>query len=81
MWRPLFWIVAAIALLAFIMAALTFEDSRPADLDAPRDLMACVGDGRVYGSIRRRRAADLLAGYTTSRPPRPWWVGWRCGSR
>ena len=24
----------------FIMAALTFEDSPPADLDAPRDLMA-----------------------------------------
>ena len=34
-WRPLFWIVAAIALLALVMAALTFDDAPPADLDAP----------------------------------------------
>src|ERR1700754_3120799 len=39
-WRPLFWIIAAIAVLALIMAALTFEDAPPADLDAPRDLWA-----------------------------------------
>ena len=39
-WRPLFWIIAGIALIALIMAALTFEDAPPADLDAPRDLWA-----------------------------------------
>lgn len=39
-WRPLFWIIAGIAVLALIMAALTFEDAPPADLDAPRDLRA-----------------------------------------
>ncbi|WP_081395060.1 MFS transporter [Mycolicibacterium conceptionense] len=39
-WRPLFWIVAGIAFLALVMAALTFEDAPPADLDAPRDLRA-----------------------------------------
>ena len=39
-WRPLFWIVAAIALVALVMAALTFDDAPPADLDAPRDLWA-----------------------------------------
>ncbi|MHC9295348.1 MFS transporter [Mycobacterium sp. LTG2003] len=39
-WRPLFWAVAAIALLALVMAALTFEDAPPADRDAPRDLTA-----------------------------------------
>lgn len=39
-WRPLFWVVAAIAVLALVMAALTFEDAPPADLDAPRDLTA-----------------------------------------
>lgn len=39
-WRPLFWVVAAIALLALVMAALTFDDAPPADLDAPRDLLA-----------------------------------------
>ncbi|MBU9762522.1 MFS transporter [Mycobacterium sp. TNTM28] len=39
-WRPLFWIIAAISVAALIMAALTFEDAPPADLDAPRDLKA-----------------------------------------
>jgi MFS family permease/nucleotide-binding universal stress UspA family protein len=39
-WRPLFWIVAAIALMALILAALTFDDAPPADRDAPRDLYA-----------------------------------------
>jgi MFS family permease/nucleotide-binding universal stress UspA family protein len=39
-WRPLFWIVAAVALLALVMALLTFDDAPPADLDAPRDLPA-----------------------------------------
>ncbi len=39
-WRPLFWIVAAVALLALILAALTFDDAPPADPQAPRDLKA-----------------------------------------
>jgi MFS family permease len=39
-WRPLFWIVAAIALGALILAALTFDDAPPADRDAPWDLTA-----------------------------------------
>lgn len=39
-WRPLFWIVAGIALAALILAALTFDDAPPADPDAPRDLPA-----------------------------------------
>ncbi|MGY4710605.1 MFS transporter [Mycolicibacterium sp. CBM1] len=39
-WRPLFWIIAVIALLALVMATLTFEDAPPADRDAPRDLPA-----------------------------------------
>lgn len=39
-WRPLFWIVAAIALTALILAALTFDDAPPADPNAPRDLWA-----------------------------------------
>ena len=58
-WRPLFWIIAAIALLALVMAALTFEDAPPADLDAPRDLpaigLAAVG---CAARLHRRRAAD-----------------------
>ncbi len=39
-WRPLFWIVAAVALLALVLAVLTFDDAPPADPQAPRDLKA-----------------------------------------
>lgn len=41
-WRPLFWIVAAIALTALVLAALTFDDAPPADREAPRDGWAIV---------------------------------------
>lgn len=41
-WRPLFWIVAAVALAALVLAVLTFDDAPPADRDAPRDLPAIV---------------------------------------
>lgn len=51
-WRPLFWIVAAVALGALVMAALTFDDAPPADLDAPRDLwaigLAAAGCGAAF---------------------------------
>ncbi len=36
-WRPLFWVIAAIAVLALILSALTFEDVPPADPSTPRD--------------------------------------------
>ncbi len=39
-WRPLFWIVAGISVMALILAALTFEDSPPANPDSPQDLPA-----------------------------------------
>jgi MFS family permease len=39
-WRPLFWIIAAISLAALILSLLTFEDSPPADREAPRDVTA-----------------------------------------
>ena len=39
-WRPLFWIVAGIAVTALVLAILTFEDAPPADPDSPRDLPA-----------------------------------------
>jgi MFS family permease len=39
-WRPLFWIVAAIALAAFILTILTFEDAPPADPESPKDPLA-----------------------------------------
>ncbi|HEY1824055.1 MAG TPA: MFS transporter [Trebonia sp.] len=48
-WRPLFWIAAGIALLALILALLTFEDAPPANRDAPRDVwaIALAGVGAV----------------------------------
>jgi MFS family permease len=46
-WRPLFWIIAGISAIALVLVVLTFEDSPPANPDAPRDLpaitMAAVG--------------------------------------
>jgi MFS family permease len=39
-WRPLFWIVAAVALSALVLSILTFEDAPPADPDSPRDPLA-----------------------------------------
>jgi MFS family permease len=39
-WRPLFWIVAGVAVLAFVLAVLTFEDAPPADPTSPIDLPA-----------------------------------------
>src|SRR5436309_8602660 len=39
-WRPLFWVIAAISLAALVLSVLTFEDSPPADRDAPRAPLA-----------------------------------------
>ena len=39
-WRPLFWIVAGIALTSLLLSLLTFEDAPPANLDAPRAPLA-----------------------------------------
>jgi hypothetical protein len=49
-WHTLFWIVAAIGVLAMVFALLTYEDEDPQDTDAPWDVAAillalfgCVG--------------------------------------
>lgn len=39
-WRTLFWVVAGIAVVAWILALLTFEDAEPQDRDAPWDWLA-----------------------------------------
>jgi hypothetical protein len=39
-WRPLFWIIAAIAASALVLAVLTFDDAPPANPDSPLDLPA-----------------------------------------
>ena len=48
-WRPLFWVVAGISLVAFTLTILTFEDAPPADRSAPYDPLA-VGLAAV-GSV------------------------------
>jgi MFS family permease len=48
-WRPLFWVIAAIAVGALVLAVLTFEDAPPADRTAPRDptVIALAASGCV----------------------------------
>lgn len=41
-WRPLFWIVAGIGVLALLFVLLTFEDQEPQDQSAPWDWVAIV---------------------------------------
>jgi MFS family permease len=54
-WRPLFWVIAGIAVMALILSALTFDDVPPADPTAPRDpiaigLAACGCVGAFWGA-------------------------------
>jgi len=54
-WRPLFWVIAAISAAALLLAALTFEDTPPADRTAPRSplpiaLAAAGSIAAFYGS-------------------------------
>jgi MFS family permease len=39
-WRPLFWVIAGISVVALLLVVLTFEDAPAANPDAPRDLPA-----------------------------------------
>jgi MFS family permease len=39
-WRPLFWIISAIAASALVLSVLTFDDAPPADPESPRDPLA-----------------------------------------
>jgi MFS family permease len=59
-WRPLFFIVAGVALAALVLSLLTFEDAPPGDRTAPVDppaiLLAAVGSvAAFYG------ASELLS--------------------
>jgi hypothetical protein len=67
-WRPLFWIVAGIALVALILAALTFEDSPAANPDSPRDLpaigLAAVGCVAAFFGASELTSHAFLNGET-----------------
>jgi MFS family permease len=41
-WRPLFWVVAGVSLVALVLSLLTFEDAPAADPTAPKDPLAIV---------------------------------------
>jgi MFS family permease len=41
-WRPLFWIVAGLGVLALLFVLLTYEDQPPQDRSAPWDVVALV---------------------------------------
>jgi MFS family permease len=41
-WRPLFWITAGVAVIALVLAVLTFEDAPPADPNSPFDPLALI---------------------------------------
>jgi MFS family permease len=58
-WRPLFWIVAGIAVLGLLMSLLTFQDAPPADRTAPRDGLA-IGLATVGSVAAFWGASELL---------------------
>lgn len=67
-WRPLFWIVAAIAAVALILAVLTFEDAPAANPDSPRDLravaLAAIGCGAAFFGASELLTHSFLDGET-----------------
>ncbi|MFG1806337.1 MFS transporter [Streptomyces sp. NPDC049040] len=58
-WRPLFWIIAGIAVAALVLSVLTFQDTPPANPDGPVDLIA-VGLATVGCVAAFFGASELL---------------------
>jgi MFS family permease len=69
-WRPLFWIIAAIAVAAFLLAVLTYEYQPPADRSAPWDF-AATGLAAIGSVAAFWGASELL----THRFLGPWTIG------
>jgi nucleotide-binding universal stress UspA family protein/MFS family permease len=67
-WRPLFWVVAGISVMALILAVLTFEDSPPANPDSPRDLpaigLAATGCVAAFFGASELTSHPFLSGET-----------------
>jgi hypothetical protein len=67
-WRPLFWIIAAIAASALVLSVLTFDDAPPANPDSPRDLpaiaLAAVGCVAAFFGASELLTHPFLAGET-----------------
>ncbi|HEX5192530.1 MAG TPA: MFS transporter [Solirubrobacteraceae bacterium] len=70
-WRPLFWVVAGIAMTALLLSVLTFEDAPPADPTAPKDplaiVLAAVGSGAAFFGASQLLTHPFL-GATTAVP-------------
>jgi MFS family permease len=65
-WRPLFWILAAIAAAALALSVLTFRDTPPADPSAPKDVVT-IGLAGV-GSVAAFYGASELATHSFVSP-------------
>jgi predicted MFS family arabinose efflux permease len=79
-WRPLFWIVAAISLVALLLTLLTFVDAPPADPEAPRDVPALTL--AAAGSVAAFFGASQLLTHRFLGPTAlfRWSEGWRSSS-
>lgn len=64
-WRPLFWGVAGVGVLALVFAVLTFEDTPPTNRDAPWDIvamaLAVVGCGAAFYGAGRLEASTGIS--------------------
>ena len=58
-WRPLFWVVAGVAVVALALSLLTFEDAPPANPAAPRD-PAAIGLAAAGSVAAFWGASELL---------------------
>src|ERR1700733_2973687 len=67
-WRPLFWIIAAIAASALVLSILTFDDAPPANPDSPRDLpaiaLAAIGCVAAFFGASELLTHPFLSGET-----------------
>ena len=67
-WRPLFWVIAAIAASALVLSVLTFDDAPPANPDSPRDplaiALAAVGCVAAFFGASELLTHPLLDGET-----------------
>ncbi|CAO5229823.1 MFS transporter [Frankia sp. AgKG'84/4] len=63
-WRPLFWIVAGVSVVALVLVLLTFEDAPPANPDSPRDLpaigLAAAGSVAAFLGAAELTSHDFL---------------------
>ncbi len=67
-WRPLFWIVSGISLVALILSILTFEDAPAANPDSARDLpaigLAALGCVAAFFGASELTSHRFLSGVT-----------------